>query len=304
MFIVIRHPVRRSLYFRGRVGHGYAQPGGAEHGQVVGAVAKGHGLLHFHAQMAAQRLQRRALVGGSPVQFNIVPDRTCHRKFRKQRGQQTQLSGALLHVGKIHLELLYARTGVLHIAAQAFHRRAQTHQQVQDPLVGHKFHRPFIKAPVHIAPVILIAVVEQPVFLHIVNDPQSHLQRNILPEDRAVLPCVIYIGSVHRNAPAQEGQGLQRLRQARVNAPGGRNDDHPLLCRGCQRRHILRRDILFPIQQGPVQVKSDQFVSHVFTPFLFLLKRKAPSLASVFWYYPGIEITSLGVYNVSDKTAL
>ena len=206
--------------------------------------------------MAAQGLKGRALVGRSQVQLNVVSHRACHRKLQEKLRQQPKLTGPLLHVGKIDLELLYAFTGVQNIPAQAFHRRSQTNQQVKDTLVRHEFHSVFIKAPVDIAPVVLIAVVDQVVFVHIVDNPQCQLQGDILPVDRSVLLRVVNIGSVHRNTPAQEGQGFQRLGQPCVNAPGGWDDKHPLLCRRFQRSHILRRDVLFPVQQSPVKIKG------------------------------------------------
>ena len=121
------------------------------------------------------------------------------------------------------------------------------------------------------------------VFLHIVYDPQSQLHGNILPVDGLILQRVIDIGAVYRYAPAQKGQILQWLGQTGVNTPGGRDNMHPLLRRRFQRRHVFRRDVLFPVQQGAVKIEGNQSVFHMLTSCLFsLLKPKAPALASLF----------------------
>lgn len=271
--------VGRGLHLGVGVGHGYAQPRRPKHGQVVGAVAEGHGLLPPDAQMCSQGQQRLVLAGVHAVDLDVVGDRRGGHQLREELRNAPELPLPLVQILglKEHLQLLQRLPPLPQGLLQIVHRHPQALYDLQHVRLGGEVGRAgFIHAAGHPAALVLIAVVDHGQRVHVLVAAQGQLQGHVAPVEQPILRGVVDPCAVGDDEVAHAGQALHRLRDAPDDAARGRHRDPASLRRGLQGPEILGRDALFIVQQRPVQVEGDQLPAHARFSFFCRPKTVAP----------------------------
>ena len=239
--------------------HRHADSRVLNHVEIVCPIAERHGVGGGYPQQIAKRQQGLPLGGGAGIDLNVEGHGGGKGQLREALRQLLQLLRALLHVREVELELLHARTLFPQVRFQLRHRGAQPGYQLAHAGVRDRVRRDGQHGSGHIAPVVLIAVVEHAEGIGIFIEGDGLLRGNLRPRGGAVLRSVVDVGAVGRDVPAHKGQFPQRLRDALVNTPRGGDDMHAFF--GClfQRGDILRQDVLFVVQEGPVEIECNEF---------------------------------------------
>ena len=219
--------------------------------------------------MLREREQRPALVRVGGVELQIVAEGRRDQDLRERRRDLCPGRLALGHIPKAELHLLHRLAVFTQEHLQIIHRCAGGPQERDHFLIGIIVAHPLQKRPIDPTGVIPIAVIHRVITSDKIEQAQAGIERDLRAQERLSGARIRHFRAIDRNGIVHERKRHHLLRDRPQGAPGRWSDHVPLL--GCKRKRsgISFGNDLARIEQGPVQIQSDQLHKH-------LLKQENP----------------------------
>ena len=146
---------------------------------------------------------------------------------------------------------------------QIIHRGAGGPQERDHFLIGIIVAHPLQERPVCPAGIVPVAVIHRIITPGKIEQTQAGIERDLRAQERFPCARVRNLCAVDGNGVVQERKRHHLLRD-RPEGASGRGDDHvSLLSRKRKRGKIPLGNDLVRIEQGPVQIQSDQLHKHL-----------------------------------------